>query len=310
MEQFQEGLVSIIIPVFNRASLLPETLDSIVSQTYVNWECIIVDDGSTDSSLNVAMEYAMKDNRFSVYSRSWYKKKGANSCRNYGFELSKGEFIQWFDSDDIMIKDNIICKYNQLIKNNVDLVVCETSLFYSSGQNKKHEISFSIEFVTDNKAFEYFISGHYFQTSQVMFTRKSLLLLPYIFNVNLKRNQETELLVRLILQHVKISFLKQKLVFIRSHQNSITGNYKEMSDSNQMLFDLDAYISIFLSLISHGKKSDEILLYFSNFFYRCLRKMELDYIKYFKLFFFGLRYNLFPSKIAGSKIFIYRIINE
>ena len=114
MEQFEKGLVSIIIPVFNRASLLPETLDSIVSQTYLNWECIIVDDGSTDSSLNVALGYAKKDNRFKVHSRPWFKKKGANSCRNYGFNLSNGEFIQWFDSDDLM--------YNSMLSQKIEFV--------------------------------------------------------------------------------------------------------------------------------------------------------------------------------------------
>ena len=75
MDQFEKGLVSIIIPVFNRENFLPETLDSILVQTYTNWECIIVDDGSSDSSLNVAKEYAKNDNRFLVYNRPWYKKR-------------------------------------------------------------------------------------------------------------------------------------------------------------------------------------------------------------------------------------------
>jgi glycosyltransferase involved in cell wall biosynthesis len=115
MEQFQKGLVSIIIPSFNREALLPETLDSILAQTYTHWECIIVDDGSIDSSLNIAEKYAINDDRFRVCRRPWYKKKGANNCRNYGFSKIYGEFVQWFDSDDIMLPSMIEDKVSKII---------------------------------------------------------------------------------------------------------------------------------------------------------------------------------------------------
>ena len=83
-------LVSIIIPVYNRASLLPETLDSIVAQSYKNFECILVDDGSTDNSIEIANIYTSKDKRFKVFSRPSNIKKGANACRNIGFFKSSG----------------------------------------------------------------------------------------------------------------------------------------------------------------------------------------------------------------------------
>ena len=95
-------LVSIIMPTYNRAHLIGQTLDSVLAQTYPNWECIIVDDWSTDTSDEVVGEYVKKDSRFQYYQRPKDRKKGPNSCRNYGLELSKGEFVKWFDSDDIM----------------------------------------------------------------------------------------------------------------------------------------------------------------------------------------------------------------
>ena len=103
-----KGLVSIIIPTFNRADIIHETLDSIKLQTYEKWECIIVDDGSNDNSIMVINEFVKTDNRFKFYDRPINKLKGANSCRNYGFEKSKGEFINWFDSDDIMHENRVI----------------------------------------------------------------------------------------------------------------------------------------------------------------------------------------------------------
>ena len=95
-------LVSIIIPAFNRDGIILDTLDSIVSQTYQNWECIIVDDGSTDQTVNVIEEFSKNDNRFRIFIRPKKKDKGANACRNFGLSLASGEYIIFFDSDDIM----------------------------------------------------------------------------------------------------------------------------------------------------------------------------------------------------------------
>lgn len=93
--------VSIIIPAFNRDGLIPETLDSVISQTYQNWECVVVDDGSTDNTWNVLKSYQNKDNRFRIYKRE-RQPKGAPTCRNTGFEKSSGDFVIFFDSDDLL----------------------------------------------------------------------------------------------------------------------------------------------------------------------------------------------------------------
>ena len=101
------SMLSIIIPNYNRASLIGETLDSIIAQTYIHWECLVVDDGSSDTSEAVVRTYCEKDKRIQFYRRPSLKQKGANACRNYGLELSKGKYINWFDSDDIMNKDKL-----------------------------------------------------------------------------------------------------------------------------------------------------------------------------------------------------------
>ena len=79
-------LISIIIPTYNRASMLGKTLDSILAQTYTFWECIIVDDGSTDDTIEVVKSYTEKDTRLHFYTRPNNMLKRANACRNYGFE--------------------------------------------------------------------------------------------------------------------------------------------------------------------------------------------------------------------------------
>lgn len=93
-------LVTLVIPTYNRQYLLTETLTSISTQTYQNWECLIVDDSSTDRTPEVIAEWEMKDPRFKgVRNR---RRKGAQGARNTGLMLARGEFILFVDSDDVL----------------------------------------------------------------------------------------------------------------------------------------------------------------------------------------------------------------
>jgi glycosyltransferase involved in cell wall biosynthesis len=95
------AFVSIVIPVYNRADLLPRCLSSVEQQTFADWECLIVDDGSADSSLQVAGSFSARDARFKSLVRT-RSRKGAAACRNEGIERAKGEFIIFLDSDDVL----------------------------------------------------------------------------------------------------------------------------------------------------------------------------------------------------------------
>lgn len=128
---YKEQLVSILIPNYNKAAYLRETLDSVLGQTYQNWECIIVDDHSLDNSYDILEEYADKDLRFKIVKRPNHLLKGGNSCRNFAFELSRGEFIQWFDSDDLMVNTMIENRSEFLNKNSqADFGVFSGANFY------------------------------------------------------------------------------------------------------------------------------------------------------------------------------------
>ncbi|MGZ4035149.1 MAG: glycosyltransferase family 2 protein [Bacteroidia bacterium] len=92
-------LVSIIIPCYNYALYLPESVGSIIDQTYSNWECIIIDDGSIDNSREVAESLCAKDKRVKYFLQ---KNSGPTVARNYGLSLAKGDFIQFLDADDLL----------------------------------------------------------------------------------------------------------------------------------------------------------------------------------------------------------------
>lgn len=99
-----EPLVSIIIPCYNYALFLPESVGSIKSQTYKNWECIIIDDGSTDNSRVIAEKLALDDSRIHYY---YQNNSGPTIARNLGLSKAKGSFIQFLDADDLIEADKI-----------------------------------------------------------------------------------------------------------------------------------------------------------------------------------------------------------
>src|SRR5687768_15142221 len=126
------ALVTVVIPSFNRGALLGETLDSILGQSHTNWQCIIVDDGSSDNTGEVALAYCKRDSRFRYVQRTSDRKKGANTCRNIGFELSNGEWIKWLDSDDLLHKDCLKKQVELIGANGCDVCFAQTNYFSSS----------------------------------------------------------------------------------------------------------------------------------------------------------------------------------
>ncbi|MCP4440185.1 MAG: glycosyltransferase family 2 protein [Aureispira sp.] len=130
MNEQQHKLVTIVIPAFNRADLIPDTLDSILAQEHSNWECILVDDGSTDDTPQVIQSYVDKDARFQLHIRA-RGPKGAPTCRNIGIEKASGEFIMFLDSDDLLIPTTLSGRLAKIYKEpKADFVV------YPMGQFK------------------------------------------------------------------------------------------------------------------------------------------------------------------------------
>jgi glycosyltransferase involved in cell wall biosynthesis len=308
MQKFEKGLVSIIIPVFNRELLLPETLDSILEQTYSQWECIIVDDGSTDTSFEVALSYASKDSRFKVHQRPWYKRKGANSCRNYGFNISKGSFIQWFDSDDLMCFDFLQKKINLLYDFHFDLVVCKASFFYDNKTKIFHDQRKSIRPHTKNLAFEFFANDFWFGTPQAII-RKEFLNSFNLFNEKLTRNQETVLFVELLLKNPKIGYIDDSLILIRKHHASIGGNYLKKNNREKIEIDIVAFLMIHKMFLKSDFYNDNVKIHFKLYFYLALTKCHVFSKGFIFLFLYLFQKSFYFNRHILFKIFLKRIFN-
>ncbi|HRK04505.1 MAG TPA: glycosyltransferase family A protein [Chlorobiota bacterium] len=102
---------SVIVCTYNRASLLSRALDSLISQRYKNWEAVIVDDGSTDTTSSVVQRYVAMDHRFvSLYQTN----SGTGAARNTGITRSRGQYVTFLDSDDAYAPDHLSIRYDLL----------------------------------------------------------------------------------------------------------------------------------------------------------------------------------------------------
>jgi glycosyltransferase involved in cell wall biosynthesis len=212
-------VISIIIPVFNRKNLIKQTLESILYQTYSDWECIIVDDDSSENVFEIVQEFIQKDSRFAFYSRPKNLPKGANACRNYGFEKASGDYIQWFDSDDIMLEDFLSTKLNEFTKD-LDFVITSGYIWNSEKETKE-----AIElFYSDLHLFEDFVLWKIKVFTPSVIFRKSFLIGKKLFDISIKRGQEAEFFSRVFfnLKISKFKIVSKYLFLYRQHSDSIT----------------------------------------------------------------------------------------
>tara|TARA_R100001369_G_scaffold87750_1_gene123525 strand:- start:1368 stop:2306 length:939 start_codon:yes stop_codon:yes gene_type:complete len=226
-------LVSIIVPTYNRAHLIDDTLDSILAQTYQNWECIVVDDGSTDHTDALMADYISKDSRFRYYHRPKDRLPGGNAARNYGFEQSKGEYIQWFDSDDLMVPKKLESKVKTILGNDVDFVISKTKYF-----NIKKKKPYDYNYTEDEVNFISYSTTHLSWFTPDIFIKRAIAK-KINFNEFLKAGQEYNFSCKLLLQTNKLKKIDKFLTLRRYHLDSI-GNKRQQDKAHywRTLFDL------------------------------------------------------------------------
>lgn len=132
-----DGLISIIIPVYNVSGYLRRCLDSILKQTYSRFEVILVNDGSTDGSALICQEYVDQDSRVRLVHQ---ENQGPSAARNRGLQLAQGEYVTFIDSDDFVEEAYLELLYRSLVKNGADISICN----FTSFNEERRSFLFSI----------------------------------------------------------------------------------------------------------------------------------------------------------------------
>ena len=216
--------VTIVMATYNRSHLIGESLDAILNQELKDWECLVIDDGSSDNTECVVSNYTFRDIRIKYFKRSQAYKKGLPGCRNYGLNLAKGDYVIFFDDDDIAHPDNLkICvaelenrsfSYCRYLK---DVFRGDFDIEFDRG------LDFSKK-VLDIKDLEEIVLGIVpFNSCQVMWRRECFN--NNYFNEGLMYAEEWECYSRILCTGIKGLSVNKVLFYGRKHTNSNTGEF-------------------------------------------------------------------------------------
>ncbi|MEZ0007068.1 glycosyltransferase involved in cell wall biosynthesis [Flavobacterium sp. 28YEA47A] len=252
--------VSILIPLYNREHLIIETLESIRSQSFLNWECILVDDHSTDNSVEVVSAFISQDSRFKLYKRPAERLKGANACRNYGFEMSQGEFINWFDSDDIMDPE-FISKKVAILSNNSkpDGVISKTMMFENNIENITGRENRT--FLTENTLKDFLKLKISWYLPDIMWN-SAFLKEKQLFDEELLAGQDSDFYARMLIEQPNLEVVNEYLTYYRKHPQNITSHIDNRKNTRLKISHLHSVIRLIALLEKKDRLSNDLKLHF------------------------------------------------
>lgn len=218
MKDYNKYKVSIIVPVYNVEKYLNKCIDSILSQTFEDYELILVDDGSTDSSSQICDEYSRKDNRITVVHK---KNGGSSSARNAGLDIAKGKYISFIDSDDYIDNRYIEILYRDIFNNKAEISICENIMFKKYVEKIPESINTNINILSSKNALLN-LYGKNRMTYVIVWGKmyKKSLFNNIRFPLN-KINEDSFIIYKLYLKSEKIIYNSSKLYFYRQTENSI-----------------------------------------------------------------------------------------
>lgn len=236
------SLVSIIVPCYNYGHLLSETLDSIQSQTYTKWECLVIDDGSSDNTSEIARSYQQKDCRF-IYL---YKKNGGvASARNFGLKHATGSWVQFLDADDLLTPDKIKLQLSFLEEHPHVNIVNVQPLYFTAAKPGKFYLRSSFKnkkWIPELKnvfgfyVLEYLLQKNILAVSAPLIN-KELIDGGLYFDETLRTMEDWDFWLRCALSGAVFSYLDigENTTLIRVQPDSLSKDYVRMSNDELLI---------------------------------------------------------------------------
>ena len=247
-----KALISIIVPIYNVEKYLRQCLDSIIAQTYQNFECLLINDGSPDNSADICKEYVDKDARFHYFEKA---NGGLASARNLGIKQSKGQFITFIDSDDWIELDYLEVLYSKIKEYNTDFVISSYNkfdmdedcfYFHIWDQDYYEKIWTSQELLTQLPNLENY-DGSYTVSWGKLFKRS--LFDEILFNEQRKFGEDFECSFKLYLTMSSCLYIHKALYNYRVHSESMLG--KALTE-RQLMDDIEIRVGRLPYLIVRG----------------------------------------------------------
>ena len=227
--------ISIIVPIYNVEAYIGNCIDSILNQTFRDFELILVNDGSTDKSLDICKDYKDIDNRICIIDK---KNGGVSSARNAGLQIAKGEYIGFVDSDDYIHTQMYEILYNEIVKNDADISMCQFKrVFEFNKKELSDKIVLSKEVQLLNSKETVFKLGRNNSVKYVVLWNK--LYKKNLFdNINFKEgiiHEDEYIIHRLLYKGNKLIYVRKELYFYLQRKGSIMDEKLDINSADYLL---------------------------------------------------------------------------
>lgn len=303
--------VSIIMATYNRAQYILESIKSIQNQTFDDWECIVVDDGSTDKTEDILKPVLKADGRFKYFKRKEKYHKGLPGSRNYGLDLAKGDYIIFFDDDDIAHPQNLEICVQELSSRDISFCRYIRKTFTGDfDYNFDFSKAYSYFFIDKSDINKILKNELQFNSCAVMWTKACYE--THRYTEHLKYAEEWEVYARILTSVGKGISINKALYFGRKHEVSVTGNFGNKKESSLASY-ADAIDLVIQNLKQKNLITDEILRYFIqialdykkyNLYDRIIKTLNLSSIEKLK---WKLFYLQLPTRLFFYKIYKYKL---
>lgn len=268
--------ISIIVPVYNGSKYLKKCLSSLMRQTYKNIEIIVVNDGSTDESLELAKEIAKEDNRIKVYNK---ENGGPSSARNLGIEKASGEYIGFVDSDDYVDENMFAVLYDMIEKAQAKIAICGWYLV-ENGQVRTCKFKCDRVILNDEQAIDMLLNYVSFDNFACNKLFHCSLFENNIFPVG-KVLEDLLTIYKLIHEAKTIVVDSKPLYYYVMHSNSITSNlYKQVNPQSFQAFkDREKDLLVMYPKLTNKIKSNYFTVnrhYFTISIHSCIRDKKFE----------------------------------
>jgi teichuronic acid biosynthesis glycosyltransferase TuaG len=306
-------LVSVIMPAYNASNYIEEAIASVVVQTYVDWELIIVDDGSTDTTAEKVQTWLEKESRIQYY----YQDNGKQGkARNLGISKSKGEYLAFLDADDLWMPEKLEIQIEQIKQNNIDLVFSDSYRFVNKEvMDVSRRMNVKTTFFSGKKALQLFLEANRIPILTVLVKKEKVEAVGcFSESMDIQNAEDYHLWLKLLISNAKFYSFDAVLAKYRLHNNSVTAQDKLAT--NKLLYvyiDLLKLYPLYKKELEQELKSKFKIIYKTNLFTKTELavwiKKNINYLSKSKLNYVYLGLNLFlPTKVT-KRLLMY-LLNE
>ena len=226
------------MPAFNASDYIQESINSVIAQKYSNWELIIVDDGSTDSTSSIIIKNSLKDSRIKYF----YQENGKQGkARNLGIAYAKGMFVAFLDADDLWMPEKLEIQLEEIQLKNVDLVFSDSYIFDDNNfSDRSRKMNIPDQIFTGDEALKLFLEGNRIPTLTVLVKKEKIHLVNgFTEKKNIQNAEDYHLWLKMIIKECVFYGSDKILASYRMHSKSSTSQDRIASKQiPEVFFDL------------------------------------------------------------------------